>query len=347
MEAIVIDPTALDEATWIGAVVAEEVRGGGRKRFSKGQRLSADDRPALESLERPFHAVRLSPGDLHEDEAGGRLARAVAATSPQLEIRGPVQSRYNLVATTKGLLRVDRQRLLDVNRLPGVAVFTLDDRTPVLPGRVVTGTKITPVAIPETTIADAERLLADGSAVRLLPFRPLRVQVVTTEPLEGRQRDRFETTVQRKIGWYGGTILGFAQLPAEAAAVAAAIERAADAEADLLLAAGGNTIDPIDPTLLALDRVGARMVRAGAPAHPGSMFWLAYRDELPIFNLASCSMYSKATVGDLVLPWIMAGERVTPDDLADIGYGGLLDRDAGHRFPSYEQDAASDGDDGE
>ncbi|HEU5434069.1 MAG TPA: molybdopterin-binding protein [Thermomicrobiales bacterium] len=345
MQPIVIDPTApLESEQLVGAVIAEEVRAGGRRRFHKGHRLTPDDLPLLESLERPIHAVRLGPGDVHEDEAGGRLARAVAAASPDLEIRGPVQSRYNLVATVKGLLRVDPHRLLELNRLPGIAIFTLEDRMPVVPDRVVTGAKITPVAIPEATVQEAERLLAAGPAVRLLPFQPLRVRVVTTEPLAGRLRERFETAVRRKIEWYGGAVLGFAQLPPEADAVAAAIEDAVAAGADLVLAAGGNTIDPLDPTLRALDRLGAEMARSGAPAHPGSMFWLAYRGETPIFNLASCSMYSQATVGDLVLPWIMAGERVTRDDLAGIGYGGLLDRGAGHRFPPYGDEAASDGD---
>jgi hypothetical protein len=32
----------------------------------------------------------------------------------------------------------------------------------------------------------------------------------------------------------------------------------------------------------------------------------------------------------------MAGETVTADDLARLGYGGLLDRDMAWRFPRYE-----------
>jgi hypothetical protein len=50
-------------------------------------------------------------------------------------------------------------------------------------------------------------------------------------------------------------------------------------------------------------------------------------------------MYSKATVADLVLPLVMAGERVTLDDLAELGYGGLLDRGMSFRFPPYDVDA--------
>jgi hypothetical protein len=55
-------------------------------------------------------------------------------------------------------------------------------------------------------------------------------------------------------------------------------------------------------------------------------------------------MYSKATVADLILPWIMAGERVTLDDMAGLGLGGLLDRDMSYRFPAYEAEAADEPD---
>ena len=70
------------------------------------------------------------------------------------------------------------------------------------------------------------------------------------------------------------------------------------------------------------------------------MFWLAYRGDLPIFNLASCSMFSKATIADVVLPWIMTGERVEADTLAALGFGGLLDRGMAFRFPPYDVDGS-------
>jgi molybdopterin biosynthesis enzyme len=130
----------------------------------------------------------------------------------------------------------------------------------------------------------------------------------------------------------------FRDAPREPEAIAREFARFADEGVDLILAAGGNTIDPLDPTLRSLDVFGADVVRFGAPAHPGSMFWLAYRDDLPIFNLASCSMFSKSTIADVVLPWIMTGERVTEKTLAALGYGGLLDRGMSFRFPPYDVD---------
>ena len=345
MEAFTLDPTRLDAPeALVGAVITEEVKANGRRLFHKGHRLGEADVAALAALDRPVHAVRLGPEDVHEDEAGRRLARAVAGDN--LEIRGPVQSRYNLVAAAKGLLRVDAEGVIALNRLPGIAVFTLQDRLPVLPGKIVAGAKITPVAVPEGTLREAEALAGRRPVVRVEAFRPRRVGVVTTEGLTDKVRERFRQTVAGKIGWYGGTVLRFEDLPNDPTAVATAIEGLIAEGADLVLTAGGNTIDPLDPTLVSLPRIGAEIVKFGAPAHPGSMFWLAYRDEVPIFNLASCSMYSKATVADLVLPWIMAGERVTGDDLAALGYGGLLDRGMGFRFPPYEAEQAQEEDEG-
>ncbi|MDQ3779197.1 MAG: molybdopterin-binding protein [Chloroflexota bacterium] len=343
MEPFTIDPAAPESPNrLLGSVITEEVKHNGRRLFRKGHRIGSEDLASLATIERPIHAVRLAGDDVHEDVAGRRLAEAVAGA--HLEIRGPVTSRYNLVATIKGLLRVDREATIAINQLPGIAVFTLQDRLPVVPGKIVAGVKITPVAVPEATLRHAEALAARQPMLRVEAFRPLSVGVVTTEGLSGRLRERFQATVRRKVEWYGASLLRFEEAPNDVKAVAVAIERLIDDGADLILTGGGNTIDPLDPTLLALPQIEAEMVMFGAPAHPGSMFWLAERGSVPIFNLASCSMYSKATVADLVLPWVMAGERVTRHDLATLGYGGLLDRGMAFRFPDYEADATEEED---
>jgi hypothetical protein len=78
------------------------------------------------------------------------------------------------------------------------------------------------------------------------------------------------------------------------------------------------------------------MIHFGAPADPGSMFWVAASDGRPIFNLASCSMYSEATVIDLMLPLVFAGRELATDDVVRLGYGGLLEDDMTFRFPKYD-----------
>ncbi len=335
MKAITLDASLAQSLDLARIVVTQDISLGDA-RLRKGQRLSAADATMLETLDRPVHAVVLADDDVHEDEAGRRLAEAVIG--PGLRISAPKFSRYNLFAITKGLTWIDADRLEAINRVPGMAVFTLLNRLPVVPEQMVAGVKVTPVAVPEPALRETEAIAAGEPIVQVTPFQPLEVGIINTERPEWKVREKFEESVRHKIGWFGGAVLGFSNIAPEPDAIAGEIERFAAQGAGLVLAAGGSTIDPLDPTLLALERAGAELVRYGAPADPGSMFWLAYRGEMPIFNLASCSMFSRATVADIVLPWIMTGERVTSDTLASLGLGGLLDREMSFRFPNYDID---------
>jgi hypothetical protein len=343
MQPLVLDSTTprLDA---LGVIVAEEVKANGKRLFHKGDALTEENVGSLDLLDRPVHAVRLEADDVHEDDAATRLADAVAG--PGTVLKGPVQSRVNVRAAHRGLLRIDESGVHALNAIPDIAVFTLLDRLAVLPGKILAGIKITPVATKESNLAFAERTARASAVIQVKPFRPLKVGVVSTEGMNEKMRDRFQESVRRKVGWYGASVLGFTDLPNEPGAVADAITDYIDQGAELVMTGGGNTIDPLDAALLSLSTIGAEIVKFGVPAHPGSMFWLAYRGEVPIFNLASCSMYSKATSADLILPWIMAGERVTTEDVSRIGYGGLLERDMQFRFPPYESDTNDDGDEG-
>jgi molybdopterin biosynthesis enzyme len=101
------------------------------------------------------------------------------------------------------------------------------------------------------------------------------------------------------------------------------------------MAAGASSLDPLEPLFDALDRVGAQIVKHGVPAHPGSLFWLAYLGTVPIFGLSSCEMFSHKTILDLILPRLLAGERVGREELIEMGHGGLLARYMAFRFPPY------------
>jgi molybdopterin biosynthesis enzyme len=94
-------------------------------------------------------------------------------------------------------------------------------------------------------------------------------------------------------------------------------------------------MDPLDPVWLALDRLGVTIERFGVPAHPGSLFWIAWHGDVPILGMPTCGLFAQATVFDLVLPRILAGERVGRAELAELGHGGFLTRELAFRFPRY------------
>ena len=332
----------------IGAVVTREFRIG-KARFRKGQILTTEDMPVLTTSTEPVHAVQITPDEVHENDAAIRLATLIRGEG--IMQRQPVQSRVNLVSTRKGLVRVNIDALLALNLHPEIGIFTVMDYLPVVAGKIVAGAKISPIAISATKLESIEQDLQalDEPIIRVAQFQPIRAGVVVTEGLSEKIRDRFEKTVRQKMSWYGSEIIRFIYVADDTDEVANAMRALLNEGAQMLFAAGGNMMDPLDPTQQALPEIGARLVRKGAPAHPGSMFWLGHLDDgdVPIVSLASCSMYSRSTVADLVLPRLMAGERVTSDDIATIGYGGMLDRDMGFRFPPYDTESVDEPDEEE
>jgi hypothetical protein len=281
------------------------------------------------------HLLELSPDDMHEDMAGLRVARAVAGDG--VHVGESQMSRYDLAAAHKGLLRVDAGLLRAINDDGDVTVYTLLDRQPVVPGTVVASVKITPLAIPASRVSAVERRCAAAvqPLLHVVPFQPRRGALVVVEDLSPEQCTHLQTTLAHKLRWYGSTLTGLRCVAPDPSMVADAFRTALDVGNDLLLAAGGNPIDPLDPVSRALELIGARIIQRGAPTR-GSMSWLAQVGAVPILNLAASRMYLGATVGDIYLPLLHTSQPVTPDDLREIGYGGLPGSAIALRFPPYD-----------
>ena len=300
----------------------------------KGRILTKEDWPVVAGARvEELHIVRMETGDIHEDEAARRLAKLVAGRG--VIVHGPVESQVRLSAEVNGIFKVDVVRLQALNSIGDVSIFTLFDGQLVSKGKTIAGVKVTPFVVPEARLREAERVAAGGEGViGVLAFRPMRVAVLVRERLETAQREKFQASIEMKVAWFGSAISEIRYVADDVGAVEAAVS-ALLRDADLLLTAGANATDPLDPTLVALEHLGVRMEKQGAPAHPGSAVWLAYLSNKPIFGVAACGMFSRATVLDLILPRLFTGARVTADDFNRLGHGGLLSKDMAFRFPAY------------
>ena len=299
----------------------------------KGRILTRDDWPVVASARiEELHIVRIEAGDIHEDEAARRLAKVVAGSG--VLVHGPVESQVRLSAEVNGIFKVDVQRLEALNSIEDVSIFTLFDGQLVSKGKTVAGVKVTPFVVKEARLGEAEDVAGFDGVVQVLAFRPMRVAVLVRERLEPAQREKFQASIEMKVAWFGSAISEIRYVADDVSVVEKAVGELLR-DADLLLTAGANATDPLDPTLVALERVGARMEKQGAPAHPGSAVWLAYLTDRPIFGVAACGMFSRATVLDLILPRLFTGARVTAADFNGLGHGGLLSKDMGFRFPAY------------
>jgi hypothetical protein len=210
----------------------------------------------------------------------------------------------------------------------------------VQPAETVAKAKVTPLVIPEKTIVAVEELArAAAGLVTVRGFGPETIGAVARERLDARQRGRFEAALQQKVDWFGGRLLPVRYAGDSAAAVAEEMRGLRHDGAKLLIVAGASALDPLDTVFGGLALVGARMERHGAPAHPGSLLWLARWEDLPVLGMPTCGMFSQATTFDLVLPRLLVGDVIDNRELAALGHGGLLSRDMAYRFPPYRAGA--------
>jgi hypothetical protein len=350
MRPLRIVPGSPVAAEAVGAVLTRDVIVAG-ERWSKGRRLSESDvariaDPATGAdlgvrARQPGAApgvvvLVLDPGDVHEDEAATLLARAVAGTGVRL--RGPAESRVDLLASEDGVLHVRTAALERLDRVDPLEVFTLYDGQVVRAGDLVASVKIGPHAVGRDLLrrglGTVER---GGPLVRVAPFVHRRVAVVVKESVRAPARERFERGIAVRVGSLGSGLAGIEYVADDPDAVESALRPLArgSSRVDVILTAGAASTDPADPFFVAIGRLGGRVVRHGVPAHPGSMTWLARVGATDLLGLPTCGAYSKATAADLLLPRLLTGERASARMAASLGHGGVLVRAMRFRFPAY------------
>jgi molybdopterin biosynthesis enzyme len=341
-----IVPGRRSPATLAGAILTRDLTIVG-ERWAKGRRLTASDLEALAGapVGAPVSVLVPGPGEVHEDEAGLRLATAVAGGDPGVTLRGPAQSRVDLAAAVPGVVAIRLAALERLNRLDPLEVFTVFDGQVVEAGDLVASVKVGPHLVAEAVLAAGEAIARRGGPlVRVRPFQPLRIAVLVKEHVTGAARQRFETSVGAKAAGLGATLTAIRYVPDEPVAVTDALAAAVRGTrqggdgARIVLTAGGASTDPGDPFFVAVEALGGRIVRHGVPSHPGSMLWLGRVGRVAVVGLPSCGAFSKATAADLLLPRLVAGEPASAATVARLGHGGVLTRNQRFRFPAYARD---------
>lgn len=320
----------------LGAVLVADVRDSlGRVVLGRGTPIGDDERIVLDGLTwDALHILRPDDGDVLELDAGTRLA--TAAGGPGVTAGDVAGGHWPLSAVTRGIVDVRRDALLEVNSGGDLAVYTVSDGQVVERDEVVARVKIIPFIVDGTVL---ERGLVAASRasglISVRPFHPALLGAVVMETLGSSALERFRRALDEKAAWFGSSVLPHCSAMRTTRSVLAAMEGLLGLGADVLLVAGSQAMDPLDPAFEAVRALGGRVERVGVPAHPGSLLWLARIGETPVIGMPSCGLFSRATVFDLVLPRLLAGLPVDSAWLADLGHGGLLTRDVAARFPPY------------
>ncbi|MGL5150227.1 MAG: molybdopterin-binding protein [Clostridium sp.] len=291
--------------------------------FKKGHVIKEEDIEKLLSIGKEhIYVWEPKEGQLHENDAAIRVKDITIGKGITIsqEIK---EGKIDFYADIHGILRVDKERLLDLNSLGEIIVSTLHNNTPIKKGEKVGATRVIPLIIDENKIIEAEKLIKE-KIIWVDEIKPKKCLLITTgnEVYKGRIKDAFLPVIQSKLGYYGGEVVKQVILPDDKEMIKEEIQKAIEQDIDLIICTGGMSVDPDDVTPTAIKESGGELITYGSPVLPGAMFLLAY-NRVPILGVPSCAMYSKRTVLDLVLPRILADEKLSLRDIVEYGHGGL------------------------
>ena len=314
-----------------GKILGHNIAGGdGRRLLRKGKPLTEQDLAALRLLNRAsVYVARLEPDDVDEDVAASRVAQAVCG--PGLNISGVASGRANLIAQEIGILRIDVERLAQINELEGITLATIASHFPVRARQIAATVKIIPYAVPESTVREVEATASAGRPivrVDSLPSKSVGMILSGSTSLHARLVADF-SPLRERIEKLGSSVArtDFVALDDESDEISLAdmLQEQIDAGIRMILLAGETAImDAHDIVPRAVVRAGGRVETVGAPVDPGNLLMLAYIGDVPVVGAPGCARSRKINIVDWILPRLLAGDRLTRKDIVGLGHGGLL-----------------------
>lgn len=317
----------------ITRIVPGEFKG---RAFKRGKVIQNEDISVLLDLgKRHVYVLDLDDGYLHEDEAALKIAQAAAG--PGIKLTSPSEGRVNLIAESKGLLKINVEALHRINSIEDIVFSTIHTGQQVRAHQAVAGTRIIPLVTQAEKVTAVEQICREHFPLMTIqPFKSLKVGVVTTgsEIYNGRIEDKFGPVLQKKFSDLGSQILRQVFVSDDVDMTVRAINRLIEEGAEMIAVTGGMSVDPDDQTPTSIRAAGGVEVIYGSPIFPGAMFMLAYINDIPIVGLPGCVMYHRASIFDLVVPRLLAGECVSRDDIVALGHGGYCYGCAECRYPA-------------
>ncbi|MBW2000172.1 MAG: molybdopterin-binding protein [Deltaproteobacteria bacterium] len=315
----------------VGQVLAHditEIRPGQFKgpAFKKGHIIRPQDLDHLKRLGKEnVFVLTLGPDDVHENEAATRLAEAMAGVGVSFDEQ-PVEGKISLKSAYGGLLKVDVGALTELNMIADISCSSRHNNTYVDKGVIIASTRAIPLIIEATKLREAMAILARSHglfSVKKLATPDTGLIITGNEVYYGRIEDKFAPIIRKKLESFGCTVDEILFAPDDKGFISKGIRGFLERGLGLILVAGGMSVDPDDVSRMAVAEAGACDIVYGTPILPGAMFLYAHFDGVPVLGLPACVIYYRATVFDILLPRILAGEKITRRDLAAMAHGGL------------------------
>lgn len=295
--------------------------------FKRGHIIKEEDVKKLKDIGESYIYIKdqsLEDDLIFEEDAAVILANL--CLNDGMRTSKVSEGKISIIAEKNGFFKVDIQRLFEINLLEDIMMATRLGFLPVKKGDELAATRIIPLFIRENQLNKAIKIGNNKPLLEIVPFRKIKTGVIVTgrEVYEGRIEDAFTSVLEKKLREYDLNIHKRVFCDDDLEMISKAIKKMKEDGCDLILCTGGMSVDPDDLTTDAILQSGAEVISKGSPVLPGAMFYLGYfEDETTIMGLPGSVMFQSITIFDIILPYTIAGEKISKEHLAKLGYGGL------------------------
>jgi hypothetical protein len=283
----------------VGTILAHditEIRPGQFKgpAFKKGHIIREEDVPHLKRVGKEhLYVLHLEPGEVHEDDAALRLAEALAGDGVWFDPR-PSEGKIQLKAAHRGLLKIDVEALIKINLVPDISCSARHTHSVVEKGDILAGVRAIPLVIDEKNLEQAEKIArSTPNSFSVKPFKTPKTGLVITgnEVFSGLIDDKFAPIIRNKLKNFDCDIMDIAFAPDDRDKISKEIRTFLNDGAEMMVVAGGMSVDPDDITRLAIADAGAEDVVYGTPVLPGAMFLYGHYKDTPVLGLPACVLF--------------------------------------------------------
>ncbi|MBN1105594.1 MAG: molybdopterin-binding protein, partial [Deltaproteobacteria bacterium] len=243
--------------------------------FKKGHIVREEDLEHLRRLGKEhLFVLDIGTGELHEDDAALRLARAFAGPGVVFDA-GPSEGKISLKAACKGLLKVSGDALVQVNMVPDITCSSRHNNSLVEKDEIVAATRAIPLVIDEGSVSKAVEISQEAGglfSVKRLSRPDTGLIITGNEVYFKRIQDKFAPLVRSKLRAFDCHLEDTIFCPDDRGEIVRAIRQVLQRGCQLVLVAGGMSVDPDDVSRAAIVKAGAQDLVYGTPILPGAMF---------------------------------------------------------------------------
>ncbi len=263
---------------------------------------------------------------IHENDAAMFIVEKLNLDKEFFEISDIREGKINITAKEDGILKIDINTLNKINKIGEIILVTKYNNSYIKKGETVAATRVIPLLIEKSQLDEMKEIVKDRN---VLTFKKIdknkKLALITTgnEVYNGIIKDKSKEALLKKYRKYELNDMEQVFSPDDKDTIKKYIKKFEN-EKDIIMCTGGMSIDPDDVTPSAIRESNWEIVTYGTPVLPGAMFMLAYKGEKVLIGLPGGVVFSEKTVFDVLLPRILANDRITKQEIIEMGHGGLL-----------------------